>query len=43
METLASQIAPPVSPSPEARPFWEAANRHELQLPFCDDCEQYFF
>jgi uncharacterized protein len=43
MEILPSQIAPPLSPSPEARPFWEAANRHELQLPFCDACERYFF
>jgi uncharacterized OB-fold protein len=35
--------AAPLSPAPEARPFWEAANRHELLLPFCVTCQQFFF
>jgi uncharacterized OB-fold protein len=25
-------------PTPESRPFWEAARRHELQLPRCGAC-----
>ena len=33
----------PLSPAPEARPFWAAARRHELLLPFCLDCQQFFF
>jgi uncharacterized OB-fold protein len=33
----------PLSPAPEARPFWEAANRHELVLPFCRTCQEFFF
>ena len=24
--------------SPDNRPFWEAAKRHELVLPYCADC-----
>ncbi len=36
-------IAPTISPSPDAEPFWEAARRHELQLPFCEACSRYFF
>lgn len=32
-----------LSPAPEALPFWEAANRHELVLPFCVTCRRFFF
>lgn len=32
-----------ISPAPEARPFWDAANRHELLLPFCRTCQDFFF
>lgn len=38
-----SVLAPSVSPSPDALPFWEAANQHELLLPFCGACRRYFF
>jgi hypothetical protein len=34
---------PPLSPSPDALPFWEAAQRHELVLPWCNACEAFFF
>lgn len=30
-------------PSPESEPFWEAARRHELLLPYCAACAQFFF
>jgi uncharacterized OB-fold protein len=35
--------APRISPAPVAAPFWEAAARHELVLPFCGACEAFFF
>jgi len=30
-------------PTPESRPFWDAARRHELQLPCCRACGQYHY
>jgi uncharacterized OB-fold protein len=36
-------IRPPISPSPEAAPFWAAAARHEFVLPYCPACAGYFF
>ena len=27
------------TPSPDSRPFWEAAQRHQLQLQRCRDCD----
>lgn len=33
-----SGVDVPVSPSPDAGPFWEAAARGELVLPRCDAC-----
>lgn len=29
-------------PAPESTPFWEAAQRRELALPFCRRCDQFF-
>jgi uncharacterized OB-fold protein len=29
--------------SPDALPFWEAAKRHRLALPYCTRCDQPFF
>jgi uncharacterized OB-fold protein len=34
---------PPISPSPDALPFWEGARRHELVLPWCNRCSAFFF
>jgi uncharacterized OB-fold protein len=34
---------PPITPSPDALPFWEAARRHELVLPECLRCGRVFF
>lgn len=34
---------PPISPSPDALPFWEGARRRELMLPWCDRCAAHFF
>ena len=31
------------SPSPDSRPFWEAAKRHELQLQFCRTCSVFIY
>jgi uncharacterized protein len=30
-------------PTPETRPFWEAARRHELSLQRCRECDRYIF
>lgn len=34
---------PTISLSPDAAPFWEAARRRELSLPWCERCEAFFF
>lgn len=34
---------PPISPSPDAEPFWDGARRRELVLPWCNRCEAHFF
>lgn len=31
------------TPSPETQRFWEGAKRHELWLPFCRKCEQFYW
>lgn len=38
----ASSGAIPI-PLPETRPYWEAARRHELALPWCRPCGAFFF
>jgi uncharacterized OB-fold protein len=43
MTTDASRLQPVVSPSPEAAPFWDAAERHRLELPYCTACSAAFF
>ncbi len=30
-------------PSPESRPFWEAAKEHRLLIPRCKACEKFWF
>lgn len=30
-------------PDSDSRPYWEAAARHEFQLPYCTPCQRYFF
>ena len=30
-------------PTPETAPFWEGCKAHELRLPYCTACNQYFF
>lgn len=30
-------------PTPESRPYWDAARRHELRLPRCRGCGRRFF
>jgi uncharacterized OB-fold protein len=34
---------PPIQPSPDAAPFWAAARRHELVLPYCEAGDGFFF
>lgn len=34
---------PSITPSPESAPFWAAAARHELVLPYCEPCARHFF
>jgi uncharacterized OB-fold protein len=30
-------------PSPETKPYWDACKRHELHLPYCLQCKEFFF
>ena len=30
-------------PTPDTKPYWEGCKRHELRLPFCTRCQQFFF
>ena len=30
-------------PTPETQRYWDGCKRHELWLPYCTDCDQYFF
>jgi uncharacterized OB-fold protein len=39
----ADHLQPVVSPAPDAAPFWEAASRHQLLLPYCTACDAPFF
>lgn len=40
---MADYAGPLPTPTPETRPFWEAAKRHELLLPRCRQCGPFFF
>jgi uncharacterized protein len=40
---MADYAGPLPTPTPETRPFWEAAKRHELRLPRCRQCGPFFF
>jgi len=35
--------APLPTPTPDSKPFWEAAKRHELRIQRCVDCKQAYF
>lgn len=37
---MAKPVPPPM---PEAKPFWDGCRRHELWLPYCARCQQFFF
>lgn len=38
-----SSVELPVSPSPDARPFWAACAEGRLVVPHCTDCNHSFF
>lgn len=38
-----SNITFPISPSPDATEFWAGLNRGDLLLPYCTDCEAFFW
>ncbi len=40
---MADYTGPIPVPTPETRPYWEAARRHELMLPRCRPCDAVFF
>jgi uncharacterized OB-fold protein len=43
-EEPGSRTAKPLpTPSPESRPFWQAARDHQLALPRCNRCEKLWF
>ena len=31
------------SPSPETKRFWDGCKKHELWLPFCHDCQTFYW
>ncbi|MGI8553674.1 MAG: Zn-ribbon domain-containing OB-fold protein [Dehalococcoidia bacterium] len=31
------------TPTPETAPYWEGCKQHELRLPYCTECREYFF
>lgn len=31
------------TPSPESKRYWDGCRNHELWLPFCGDCEAFYF
>lgn len=35
--------SPLPQPTPDTRPYWEAARRGELVLPFCRTCARFFY
>ncbi len=40
---MADYHKPLPTPIPDTQPFWDAARRHELLVPFCLDCQRHFF
>jgi uncharacterized OB-fold protein len=40
---MADYTGPLPVPTPETKPFWDAARRHELALPFCRPCGAFFY
>jgi uncharacterized OB-fold protein len=40
---MADYTGPLPVPTPETKPFWDAARRHQLVLPFCRPCGAFFF
>jgi len=38
-----SYTGPIPKPTPETKPFWEAAKRHQLVIQRCNDCRQHYF
>jgi uncharacterized OB-fold protein len=40
---MSEYTGPVPVPTPESRPFWEAARRHELMLQRCRRCTRFFF
>lgn len=40
---MAEAKAPILVPLPETKPFWAAARRHELSLPYCRACSAYHY
>jgi uncharacterized OB-fold protein len=40
---MADYAKPLPYPSPETQPFWDGCQRHELMLPYCGTCAEFFF
>jgi uncharacterized OB-fold protein len=40
---MQNQPKPLPAPSPETQRFWDACRNHRLELPFCRDCQAFFF
>ena len=40
---MTTNARPAPVPDPESQPYWDAAARHALELPYCDACARYVF
>ncbi len=41
---MATEYRKPIpEPTPETLPYWEACKQHELRLPYCTKCREFFF
>ena len=40
---MTTNARPVPVPDPESQPYWDAAARHALELPYCDACARYVF
>ena len=41
--TQEAYAKPLPTPAPESKRFWDGCKKHELWLPFCRACQQFFF
>jgi uncharacterized OB-fold protein len=43
MPAASTHTGPIPKPTPETKPFWDAAKQHQLRIQRCRDCAQHYF